>query len=39
VRPLKFAERDARSKTMAASASAFNVGKATVWRALRGVEA
>jgi hypothetical protein len=39
VRPLKFAERYARSETMAALASAFNVGKATVWWALRGVEA
>jgi len=39
VKPLKFAERYARSETMAALASAFNVGETTVWRALKGVGA
>jgi hypothetical protein len=39
VNPLKFAKRYARSETMAALASAFNDGEATVWRALKGVEA
>jgi hypothetical protein len=39
VNPLKFAERYARRGTMAALASAFNVGETTVWRALKGVEA